>query len=92
MRHCTSSICGSIMYAVLEKSNPTHPRYGALPGPHVPVLVTSSALVEHCCRSSQYHRTFIVLSVFLWKDLGDHVFNSVGLAGFKSRANAFLLA
>ena len=28
----------------------------------------------------------------LWNDLSDPVFDGVGLAGFKSRANAFLLA
>ena len=32
------------------------------------------------------------LSVSLWNDLSDLVFDGVGLAGFKSRANAFLLA
>ena len=32
------------------------------------------------------------LSVSLWYDLSGRVFDGVGLAGFKSRANAFLLA
>ena len=32
------------------------------------------------------------LSVSLWNDLSDPVFDGVGLASFKSRANAFLLA
>ena len=36
--------------------------------------------------------TFIPLSVSLWNDLGYPVFDGVGLAGFKSYANAFLLA
>ena len=31
-------------------------------------------------------------SVSLWNDLSDPVFDGVGLAGFKSRVNAFLLA
>ena len=31
-------------------------------------------------------------SVSLWNDLSDPVFDGVGQAGFKSRANAFLLA
>ena len=31
-------------------------------------------------------------SVSLWNDLSDHVFNGMGLAGFKSRANFYLLA
>ena len=37
-------------------------------------------------------RTFIPVSVSLWNDVGDPVFDGVGLAGFKSRANAFLLS
>ena len=37
-------------------------------------------------------RTIISLSVSLWNDLVDPVFDGVGLAGFKSRSNAFLLA
>ena len=44
------------------------------------------------CRTSQDQRTFDPLSVSLWCDLGDSMFHGVGLAGFKSRANAFLLA
>ena len=31
-------------------------------------------------------------SVSLWNDLSDPVFDGVGLAGLKSRVNAFLLA
>ena len=44
------------------------------------------------CRTSQYCRIFIPLSVSLWNDLSDPVFDGVAPAGFKSRANAFLLA
>ena len=36
--------------------------------------------------------TFVPLSVSLWNDLADSVFDGVGLAGFKSMANAILLA
>ena len=43
-------------------------------------------------RTSQYHRTFIRVSVSLLNDLSDPVFDGVGLAGFKSSANAFLFA
>ena len=32
-------------------------------------------------RTSQYHRTFISLSVSLLNDLGDPIFDVVGLAG-----------
>ena len=81
------------------KSNPMHPLSGALLLPLVPSRVTRGALVAHRhsftpprCRTSQCRRTFVPLSVSLWNDLGDPVFDGVGLAGFKSRANAFLLA
>ena len=81
------------------RCNPMHPLNDALPRPYVPVRVTRGALVAHRytyapprCRTSQYRRTFVLLSVSLWNDLADPVFDVVGLAGFKSRANAFLLA
>ena len=44
------------------------------------------------CRTSQYCRTFVALSVSLWNDLSYPVFDGLGLAGFKSRANVFQLA
>ena len=76
-----------------------HPLGGALPLPYVPARVTRGSLVAHrhsfappLCRTSQYRRTCVLLSVSLWNDLSDPVFDGVGLAGFKSRANAFLLA
>ena len=72
---------------------------GALPVPYVPMRDTRGAVIAHRytyvpprCRTSQYRRTFIPWSVSLWNDLSDPVFDGVGLAGFKSRANAFLLA
>ena len=81
------------------RCNPMHPLYGALPLPYVPVRVTSSAVIAHRftyapprCRTSQYRRTVIPFSVFLWNVLSDPMFDDVGLAGFQSRANAFLLA
>ena len=81
------------------KSNPMHPLCGALPLLYVLALATRGASVAHRhsfapprCRSSQYHSTFVPLSVSFWNDLSDPVFDGVGLAGFKSRANAFLLA
>ena len=81
------------------KSNPMHPLSGALPFPHVPAHVTRGALVAHRHsfaiphrRTSQYPRTIVPLSVSLWNDLSDPVFDGMGLASFKSRANAFLLA
>ena len=81
------------------RCNHMHPLCGALPVPYVPVLVTLGTLVAHRytyalprCRTSQYRRTFISVSVSLWNDLVDPVSDGVGLAGFKSRSNAFLLA
>ena len=75
-----------------------HPLGGAFPLPYVPALVTHGALVAHKhlfapprCMTYQYHRTFVPLSVSLRNDLSDPVFDGVGLVGFKSRANAFLL-
>ena len=81
------------------RCNRKHPLCGALPVAYVPVWVTRGALIAHrytfappCCRTLLYHRTFIALSISLWNDLVDHVFDGVGLAGFKSRPNAFLSA
>ena len=84
------------------RCNPMHPFCGALPLPflcYVPVLVTRGVVVAHRltyapprCRTSQYRLTFIPVSVSLWNDLSDPVFDGVGLGGFKSRANPFLLA
>ena len=72
---------------------------GALSGPYVPVWVTHGALVTHWytyalphCRTLQYSRTFIPFPVSLWNGLANSIFDGVGLAGFKSRANASLLA
>ena len=81
------------------KSNQMHTLSGALPLPYVPECVTRGDLVAHShsfapprCNTSQYRRSFVPLSVSLWNDLSDPVFDGVGLSGFKSRAKAFLLA
>ena len=81
------------------RCNPMHPLFRDFPLSYVPVRVTRGGGIAHRftyapprCRTSQYRRTFIPLSVSLWNDLSDPVFDGVGLAGFKSRANAFLLA
>ena len=87
-------------YVCLTRSgNPTCPLYGSLRAPYVLLRVVRYVSVAHrytyallCCRTSQYHRTFISMSVSLYNDLGDPIFDGVGLAGFKSGANAFLLA
>ena len=84
------------MYAVQDQMYPMHPLYGALPLPYVPVRVTRGALVAHRytyapphCRTSQYCRTLIPLSVSLWNDIDHPVFDGVGLVGFKIGDNAF---
>ena len=94
-RRSVAVLC--LLYKI--RCNTVHPLNGAIPGPFVPVRVTRGALVAHRytyapprCRTSQYSRIFIPLSVSLWNDLANHVFDGVGLAGFKSRTNAFLLA
>ena len=81
------------------RCSPMHPLNDALPGPFAPVRVSRGALVAHQytyapprCRTSQFRRTFVLLSMSLWNDLADPVYNGVGLAGLKSKANAFLLA
>ena len=83
----------------IRSGNTVHPLTSDLPGPYVPARVTRGALVAHRytyapprCRTLQYSRNFIPFSVSLWNDLANPVFDSVGLVGFKSRANAFLLA
>ena len=90
----------AVLYMLYKiRCNPVHPLNGALPGPYVQMRVTRGALVAHRytyapprCRTSKYSRTFIPLSVSLWNDLAHPVFDVVGLAGFKSRVNALLLA
>ena len=81
------------------KSNPMHPLSGALSLPYLPAHVTRGDLVTHRhsfvpprCITSRYFRTFAPLSVSLVNDPSDPVFDGVGLVGFKSAANAFLLA
>ena len=80
-------------------TNPMHPLYDAPPVPYVSVRVTRGAVIAPQytyapprCRTSQYRRTFIPLSVYLWNYLNDSVSDGVGLTGFKSRANAFFMA
>ena len=81
------------------RCNRLQPLYGALPGRYVSVRVTQGALVAHeyiyvlpSCRTTLCRETLIPVPVSLWNNLGDPVFDAVGLAGFKIRANDFLLA
>ena len=78
--------------------NPVHTLNDAITEPYVRVRVTRGALVAQRYtyarprfRTSQYSRTFIPLSVSHWNDLANPIFDGVGLAGFKSRANAFFI-
>ena len=84
-----------IRLGVIDVTDQT--QYGALPVPCVPVWVTLAALVAHRhtyapprCRTSQYRRTSTTISVSMWNDLTDSVFDIVDLAGFKNWANTFL--
>ena len=95
--HCQSVAVLCMLYKIRCKL--MYPLNDALPGPYVPVRGTRGASVAHRytyapprCRTSQYYKTFVPLSVSLWDNLADPVFDGVGLVGFKSRANDFLLA
>ena len=64
-----------------------HPLSGALPLPYVPARVTRGALVAHRhsfapsrCRTSQYLRSFVPLSVSLWW---------CGTGGFQEQSQCF---
>ena len=92
--HCRSVAVLCMLYMI--RCNPMHPLNDVLPGPYVPVWATRGALVTHRytyvpprCRTSQYCRTVVLILVSLWNDLADSIFDGVGLACFKSRANAF---
>ena len=76
-----------------------HTLSGALPLLYVLANVAGGVLVAHRhsfappnCRTSQYSRIFVPLSVSLWKSLSEPLIDGVRLLGFKCRANAFLLA
>ena len=84
-RRSVAELC--ILFKI--ESNPMHPLSGALYLPYVPTRVTRGALVAYMhsfvpphCGTSQYLRTFVPLSVSLWNELSDPVFDGVGLAGF----------
>ena len=71
-----------------------YPLCGATPAPYVPGRVSQGTFVAYNYapprwRTSQYRRSFILLSVSLCNYPADPVFDGVGLAGFKSRGNLF---
>ena len=95
---CSSPISGSIMYAI--RSGVTQCTLFMVLylcrmcrcGLHAALIAHRYAYAPPRCRTSNYSRTIVPLSVFLWNDLGEPVFDGVGLVGFKSRANALFLA
>ena len=78
--------------------NPMHPLYVSLSGHYMTMQDTctgssgrtSEHLFDSSLRNLSVTSTFIPLSVSLWNELADTV--GVGLAGFKSRAIALLMA
>ena len=97
MRPCSSSISCSILCMLYKiRCNLMHILYCAL-------YLSRMCLFGYKWRCNRtrgaprwrtllYRMIFILLSVSLWNDVGDPVFDGVGLAGFKNRANAFSLA
>ena len=82
LAHLRSVAVSCMLYKI--RCNPIHPLCGALPVPYVPVRVTNGVVMAHRftyapprCRTSQYRRTFIPVSVSLWNDLSDPVFDGV---------------
>ena len=82
-----------------RRCNPVHPLNGALPGPYVPVRVTRGALVAHRytyapprCRTLGTAELLFPSRCASGTILLTPLFDGVGLVGFKSRANASLLA
>ena len=60
---------------------------------YVPVRVTRAVIANrYTYAPPSSTKGLIPLSVSLWNDLGDPIFDGAGPACFKSRANAFLLA
>ena len=84
------------MYKI--RCNPMHPLNDALPGPYVPVRITRGAQVAHRYtypsprfRTSQCLWTFVPLSVSLWNNLADPVFDGLGLAVFEEQGQCFFI-
>ena len=68
-----------------------HPLYGAVHVTHSFWSHNGIIYEPTCCSTLQHHITFIPISVSLWNDLADHVFDGVGLVDYKRRANVFLI-
>ena len=82
--HCSSSSVEELCMMYKIRCNPMHPLYGALLVPYVPVRITRVTVAAYRftyalprCRTSQHPSTFIPLSVSLWNDFTDPVFDMV---------------
>ena len=76
------------------RCNLMHPLYGTLP---TCALCADPGYTQCFDRTSVYYCASPLQNLYsplvsLWNDLVDPVLDGVGLAGFKSRSNAFLLA
>ena len=60
-------------------------------GLHAMPWLHISILMRHLAAEPRSTAVLLFPSESLWNDLADPVFDGVRLAGFKSRANAFLL-
>ena len=54
------------------------------------LLIDTRLRLDPRWKTSQYRRTFVPISVSLWNNVSDPVFDGVGLASSNSRANVFL--
>ena len=84
-------LCGVGVFGLIECSHSLPALHSALQ-----IIIIIIKIIIICSSSLRNlaipHAFFIPLSVSLWNDLADNVLDGVGLAGFKSRANVFLLA
>ena len=78
--------------------NQMHPLYGAPPEPNVTVRVTTGPVMAYWytyapprCKTSQYRRTFISLSVYVLNDIGDQVFDGVGPPRFQKQGQCIFI-
>ena len=92
-RGSVAVIC--ILYKI--RCSPMHPLHGALPVPYVSVRVTRGALVTHRytyapprCRTTQYHSTFIPISVSLERSCR-HCIRGCGTGGFQEQGQCFFI-
>ena len=79
------------------RHNPIHSLYGDLPVPYVSVQITQNQLVTRRCSDApprsepcSTQGLLFLCQYSLWNDLGDPVFDCVGMGGFNIRANAVL--